>query len=126
MLACDHERNPFGSQMCIHLRTCRDPWIDCVKWYTGSGCNAELLCVPCVQKREPGAREVIVFAGPAGRFFSDSVSLFSSDQTGLSRWDPVEGVRTAQVPDFQPSHYHRGSGEMVQLTADVLLRCILK
>lgn len=52
MLACQHERERFGSPMCIHLRTHREPWIDCVKWYTGIGMNADLLCVPCVEKRK--------------------------------------------------------------------------
>ncbi len=27
-----------------------------MKWYTGSGCDYELLCVPCVQQREQGDR----------------------------------------------------------------------
>jgi hypothetical protein len=40
------------------------------------------------------AREVTAFPGPAGAFFSDETRLFSSDETGLSRWDPEEGVRT--------------------------------
>jgi hypothetical protein len=61
------------------------------------------------------AREVNEFAGPAGFFFSDGVSLFSSDENGLSRWDITDGSRTGQVPSFRPTHHHRGAREFVQL-----------
>lgn len=74
----------------------------------------------------PWAQELTAFAGPAGHFFSDGISLFSSDETGLSCWNPVDGVRTAHVPDIQPTHYHRGARELVQVNEDVLLRCVLK
>lgn len=40
--------------MCTHLRICREPWINCVKWYIGSGLDTELLCVPCAERREQG------------------------------------------------------------------------
>jgi hypothetical protein len=42
------------------------------------------------------AREITVFPGPAGKFFSDGKRLYSSDETGLSRWDPQNGARTIQ------------------------------
>jgi len=38
--------------MCVHLRTCREPWIKYVKWYIGAGFDTELLCVPCAERRE--------------------------------------------------------------------------
>jgi len=40
--------------MCWHLRACRDSWINYVKWYIGSGLDAELVCVPCAEEREKG------------------------------------------------------------------------
>ena len=66
------------------------------------------------------AREITSFAGPAGLFFSDGVSLFSSDESGLSRWDVMDGVRTGQLKDFQPTHHHRGANELAQLKEGVL------
>src|SRR5215813_842118 len=54
MLACKHQKSAFGSPMCFHLQTGREPWTKHVKWYTGSGLNAELLCVPCVERRKQG------------------------------------------------------------------------
>jgi hypothetical protein len=68
------------------------------------------------------AREITSFAGPAGLFFSDGVSLFSSDQSGLSRWDALEGLRTGHLKDFQPTHHHRGANELVQVKDGVLRR----
>lgn len=68
------------------------------------------------------ARELTCFAGPRGRFFSDGASLFSSDESGLSRWDPADGCRTGQLPGFCPTHHHRGAGELVQLADRVLVR----
>ena len=70
-------------------------------------------------KRAP---EITSFAGPSGLFFSDGVSLFSSDDSGLSRWDVMEGVRTGQLKDFQPTHQHRGANELVQVKEGVLRR----
>jgi hypothetical protein len=68
------------------------------------------------------AREVSTFAGPAGVFFSDGKWLFSSDETGLSRWDPVAGERTGHLPGFQPTHHHRGARELVELRGPQLER----
>ena len=68
------------------------------------------------------AAEITSFAGPTGLFFSDGVSLFTSGSSGLSRWDFIDGVRTGHLRDFQPTHHHRGSRELVQLKEGVLLR----
>jgi hypothetical protein len=68
------------------------------------------------------ALEVIAFPGPTGKFFSDGVSLFSSDEEGLSRWCIEDGARTGHLPQFHPTHHHRGAGELVQLTETVLER----
>jgi len=70
-------------------------------------------------------RELTAFAGPAGSFFSDGQSLFSSDQSGLSRWDVNDGFRTGYVEGFQPAHHHRGSRELVQIVDDALVRCAI-
>src|SRR5687768_14877832 len=58
MLACGHERTPFGSPMCAHLRACRETWIRYFKWYIGSGLDVELLCGPCADAREKGLPSV--------------------------------------------------------------------
>lgn len=68
------------------------------------------------------ARELNAFAGPAGKFFSDGVSLFSSCEGGLSRWSIEDGARTGYLQGFQPSQYHRGARELVQLKERVLIR----
>jgi hypothetical protein len=70
----------------------------------------------------PWAREIASFAGPAGAFFSDGKWLFSADETGLSRWDPITGERTGHVPGFRPSHHHRGARELVELRDAALVR----
>src|SRR5262245_16246404 len=54
MLSCGHDRTPFGAPLCSHLRTCREPWLYYVRWYTGSGLNTELICIPCAETREKG------------------------------------------------------------------------
>ena len=54
MLACKHERSPFKSPICEHLRDAHEPWIEYVKWYIQSGLDAELVCVPCAEKRKQG------------------------------------------------------------------------
>lgn len=54
MLVCGHDREPFGSAICVHVRTCREPWISYVRWYTGSGIDHELLCIPCANDRQNG------------------------------------------------------------------------
>src|SRR5262245_29708046 len=68
------------------------------------------------------ALELMTFPGPGGKFFSDGVSLFSSDDEGLSRWCIEDGARTGQLPQFQPAHHHRGAGELVRLHDGVLER----
>jgi hypothetical protein len=70
----------------------------------------------------PWPRELTAFAGPAGSFFSDGQVLFSSDQSGLSRWDVNEGCRTGHLHGFKPTHHHRGARELVQNIDDALVR----
>jgi hypothetical protein len=70
------------------------------------------------------ALEVTAFAGPAGRFFTDGISLYSSSKEGLSRWCVEDGVRTGHLPDFEPTHHHRGARELVQLSENVFTRCV--
>jgi hypothetical protein len=67
-------------------------------------------------------RELTAFSGPAGSFFSDGQSLFSSDLSGLSRWDVNDGFRTGYLQGFQPTHHHRGARELVQVVDDALVR----
>lgn len=71
------------------------------------------------------ALEITAFAGPAGRFFSDGISLYSSDKDCLSRWRVEDGARTGQLQDFEPIHHHRGAGELVQLTETGLTRLVI-
>lgn len=68
------------------------------------------------------AREVSVFAGPAGKFFSDSRHLYSAGKDVLSKWDPKAGVRTGHIENFFPTRHHVGAGELVQLSDRALLR----
>jgi hypothetical protein len=51
--------------------------------------------------------------------------LFSSDETGLSRWNLIDGARTGQIPDFRPTRHHRGAHELAQLTDGVIVRWAL-
>ena len=59
VLACGHERTPFGTPMCRHLRDCRERSLSYVKWYIGSGLQAELICLPCAEEREKGVHTEI-------------------------------------------------------------------
>ena len=70
----------------------------------------------------PWPRELTAFAGPAGSFFSDGQWLFSSDQSGLSRWDLNDGVRTGYLQGFAPTHHHSGARELMQIVDDTLVR----
>ncbi len=49
------------------------------------------------------AREVNVFAGPAGRFFADGDQLFSADEHGLGIWSISEGALTGRISAFSPT-----------------------
>lgn len=72
------------------------------------------------------ALEVTAFAGPAGSFFTDGISLFSSNKEGLSRWCVEDGVLTGHLQHFEPTHHHRGAGELVQLTETVFTRFVIE
>ncbi|HJT30443.1 MAG TPA: hypothetical protein VJ783_00145 [Pirellulales bacterium] len=67
-------------------------------------------------------RELTAFTGPAGAFFSDGRSLFSSADEGFSRWDVEGGARTGFLPGFKPQFHHRGAGELVHLVDNTLIR----
>ena len=67
-------------------------------------------------------RQLIAFPGPTGKFFSNGKWLYSSDKTGLSRWDPQNGARTGHLDAFHPTHYHPGAGQLVQLTDSTLVQ----
>lgn len=66
--------------------------------------------------------EPIAFSGPAGAFFSDGKALYSSDDAGLSRWDPVDGARTGHLPGFGPTHHHPYAEELAECSAGGLRR----
>jgi hypothetical protein len=68
------------------------------------------------------AREVMTFAGPEGKFFSDGKWLYSSAQSGFARWDLRTGARTGHIERFQPTHHHSAAGELVELADHTLLR----
>jgi hypothetical protein len=75
---------------------------------------------------QPGWRmetpaEMLAFEGPAGLFFSDGDSLFSSAESGLSKWDLEKGSLIEELPGFSPTHHHRGAGQFLQLV-DGLVR----
>src|SRR5689334_15870557 len=54
MLECGHDRAAFGWPVCTHLRVCKEPWLQYVRWYIGSGMDIELLCSPCADQRQKG------------------------------------------------------------------------
>ena len=54
MIACGHENTPFGEPLCTHIRNCRTPRIESVKWLIGDGLKMEIVCVPCADDRENG------------------------------------------------------------------------
>lgn len=49
------------------------------------------------------AREVDVFAGPAGSLFADGDHLFSADAQGLGIWSISEGALTGRISGFTPT-----------------------
>jgi hypothetical protein len=67
-------------------------------------------------------KELLSFAGPRGLFFSDGKSLFSSDETGLSRWSLSDGARTGQIPGFRPTHHHKAANELVEIAGGTFRR----
>lgn len=73
----------------------------------------------------PWARELTAFAGPSGQFFAEGGWLFSSHESGLSRWDPATGERTGHLAGVQPTHLHRGARELAQLQDGALVRLAL-
>jgi len=66
------------------------------------------------------AKEITAFPGPAGKFFSDGRSLYSSDKIGLSKWDTETGARLGCTDGFHPIHIHTGVGELAELADDAL------
>jgi len=53
-VSCGHLKAPFGMPLCVHLRSCRQPWLKYVKWFIGSGLDTEFICVSCAEAREKG------------------------------------------------------------------------
>lgn len=82
--------------------------------------DVESLSVTSKRRRSP--LEVATIPGPAGSFFSDGASLFSSDDNGLFRWDVASGGNTGHLSEYKPTRFHRGAREFVQLVDDKLLR----
>lgn len=53
------------------------------------------------------AREVNVFAGPAGKLFADGDQLFSADEQGLGIWSISQGALTGRISAFNPAVHSR-------------------
>lgn len=68
------------------------------------------------------AKQITSFAGPAGKFFSDGRWLYSSDKSGLSKWDTQTGTRIGYIENFRPTQHHTGTGELAELADGVLIR----
>jgi hypothetical protein len=95
MLACTHDREPFGSAVCVHLRTCRQPWLRYLRWYTGSGLDCELLCAACVAEREQGQTVT-------AERVCESCFEFATEEVGdLDGIRGKAGIRTRDAP-FNP------------------------
>jgi hypothetical protein len=78
--------------------------------------------VPSTSPRWRSAREVGVFAGPSGLFFSDGVRLFSSAEDGLAVWDVSDGTRIGRIEDFRPTRQHPASRELVECRGATVMR----
>lgn len=76
--------------------------------------------------RQASLRELLAFGGPLGRLFCEGGWLFSANDSGLSRWDPTTGERTAQLAGFCPTHHHRGARELVQRVDGQLVRLVVE
>jgi hypothetical protein len=44
----------LDSEVATHIRNCRTPWIESVKWLIGDDLKMEIVCVPCANDRENG------------------------------------------------------------------------
>ncbi len=118
MIACGHEKPPT--------------WIDEKYIAVGGIGKDDILMIdgarifditlPAESTGTGWACELNVFPGPAGAFFSNGTLLFSSGETGLSRWDLTDGAQTGQIPNFRPTRHHRGSNELLQLIDSTIVR----
>ncbi len=70
--------------------------------------------------RSPAAEELIAFAGPGDRFFSDGSRLFAVDDRGLSIWDVDAGAMIGTIDGFNPTRQHTESRELVELEGRTL------
>jgi hypothetical protein len=85
----------------------------------------------CLDERAPwqtevysgdGAREVLAFEGPSGRFFGEGDRLFAASDRGLEIWDVTTGSRLGEVASFVPSRQHRSGRELIERSGSVLRR----
>lgn len=66
-------------------------------------------------------KEIIAFAGPAGRFFSgEGGHLFSANDEGFSLWDIERRCRIGFIAGFTPAYYHPWRRVFVQITKQEL------
>ncbi|GAA3197355.1 hypothetical protein ACFO1B_01200 [Dactylosporangium siamense] len=103
---------------------CAMTWIDGTRLAIGGLGNHVDAILPGARVFEvsgAAAVEVATIPGPAGRFFSDGGSLFSTDAGGLHRWDPAGGERLGTVPGITPTHHHRAGGVFLELRGDTVL-----
>jgi hypothetical protein len=147
VLACGHDRPPFGDPVCEDGPTRRHLCSRAYYWDHGATwLNETTIALGGIGDDDfdmiegarifdlavtgPGAppgrdrevREVLTFPGPAGTFFSAGGALFSADSSGLSRWDPKTGARTGHLPGFRPAWHHRGAGELAAIVNRTLVR----
>ena len=66
-------------------------------------------------------KEVFSFTGPDGPFFSNGSELFSADESGLSIWNPLSGMRIGHVADCRPQGMHPLSHEFLSYDGERLL-----
>lgn len=113
MLACGHDREPFGAPMCVHLRVCREPWISYLKWYTGAGKDTELLCKACVEERQNGRQ--ITTAVVCQECFQYATTEVGD--IGGVRGRPEIRIRSVPInPQLQRSAIPKGAGRIIDIS----------
>jgi len=121
----ESEDGPSRASMCARSYYWDGPltWIDDSRVAIGGIGDDDIVMVDGARIFDVTTRsEIATFPGPTGRFFSDGTWLFSSDETGLSRWDPSSGERTGHLPGFQPTHHHRSARELACVIGGALVR----
>ncbi|MGH8991822.1 MAG: hypothetical protein ACRDZ7_09890 [Acidimicrobiia bacterium] len=89
-------------------------------WGLGTDDEAMLAGVTIFDVQE--ASELLAFAGPKGRLWSNGRRLYAAAEEGVTVWDPFTGQRTATLPGLKALAYNRWREEFVVRKGDELRR----